>query len=62
MTNVLSHKEYQGLDGRTWFVEKYQEKFENCPFWRYGTIVNGKAYLRSDHLWSKPNLKKLNII
>lgn len=62
MTIVLTHKEYKGLDGRTWFVEKYQEKFCEQPFWRYGTIVNGKAYLRSDQLWSRPNLKKLNII
>lgn len=25
-------------------------------------IDDAIAYLRSDHLWTKPNLKKLNII
>lgn len=28
----------------------------------YNEIDDAMAYLRSDHLWTKPNLKKLNII
>lgn len=64
MTIVLSHKEYKGLDGLTWFVEKYQEKFCKYPFWRYGTIdkETNMASVISFGLWSRPNLKKLNII
>lgn len=62
MTTIISHKEYKGLDGLTWFVEKYQEKFSIHPFWRYGIIIDDEAYLRRDRLYSRPNLKKLNII
>lgn len=62
MTIVLTHKEYKGLDGRTWFVEKYQEKYNRFPFWRYGVIIDGTASIVSFGLWSRPNLKKLNII
>ena len=62
MTTILNRKEYVGKDGLTYFVEKYKDKESNVAFWRYGTIVGGKAYLRSDQLWTRPNLKKLNLI
>lgn len=61
MTIILKHKEYKGNDGRTWFVEQYREKLRDgsfsYPFWRYGILINGLGYIKSDMLWNRPNIK-----
>lgn len=64
MTTILNHKEYVGKDGLKYFVEKYQDKHCRMPFWRYGTIdkETGVASVISFGLWTRPNLKKLNLI
>ena len=65
MTNVLSHKEYQGLDGKTYFVEQYQEKGWKAPLWRYGCCSDDPTVcstILSDMLRTRPNLKRLNLI
>ena len=63
MTTILYYKEYEGLDGMTWFVEKYQDKYQMIPWWRYGYInKKGVGIIKSHTLWTKPNLKKLHLI
>ena len=64
MITILNHKEYVGKDGSTYFVEKYQDKYCRVPFWRYG-IIDKETNIASVicfGLWSRPNLKKLNLI
>lgn len=58
MTLSKNHREYE-INGETWFVEQYADKPHFVWFWRYGYILRGKAYIQSDMLFSRPNLKRL---
>lgn len=63
MTTILYYKEYEGLDGQTWFVEKYQDKYCRVPFWRYGYLnEKGIGIIKSHTLWTRPNLKRMGLI
>ena len=63
MTTILKHKEYKGLDGKTYFVEQYKEKWQLTPWRRYGYVSRkGIGHIISHTLWSRPNLKKLHLI
>lgn len=63
MTTILDRKEYVGKDGLTYFVERYQEKWQMSPWWRYGYInKKGLGVIINHTLWTRPDLKKLNII
>lgn len=62
MTIILKRKEYKGKNDKTYFVEKYMQKEWMQPMWRYGVINEGRAFLLSDELWTRPNLKKLHLI
>ena len=60
MTIVKQCKKYE-INGTTYFVERYAEKPHFVWFWRYGYINkrDGMGYIISDHLFSRPNIKRL---
>ena len=64
MTITLNFHIYEGVDGKTYFTERYQEKDSKVALWRYGyRLVEGKPWITiKDGLLSKPNLKKLGLI
>ena len=63
MTITLNFHIYEGVDGKTYFVEKYIEKGNKVALWRYGYKGYGDLWeVISGGLRSKPNLKKLNLI
>ena len=60
----LKYEEFETESGQTMFIEKYQEKYSNVPYWRYGTVYTDKEGRRwattySAYLLSKPNKKRL---
>ena len=63
MTITLNFHIYEGVDGNTWFVERYQDK-NSVPLWRYGYRLTEDEPWRTikDGLRSKPNLKRMGLI
>ena len=55
---------YEGVDGRTYFTEKYQEVRTGLQFWRYGFRNSDDEPWTEikEGLRSKPNLKRMNLI
>lgn len=61
MTITRNHKE-EIINGKTYWIEEYHKKdwHSDVWMWRYGYYsAAGFAYLISDMLFSKPNLKRL---
>ena len=63
MTIVRRHREYE-INGERYYVEQYADKPHFVWFWRYGKVVDKDRALVtaiSSGLWSRPNLKRLNL-
>ena len=55
MTKTYKWQEYTTVSGSRLVVEKYADKPDFVPFWRY--YLNGRII--SDQLLSRPNVKRL---
>ena len=62
MTRTLFYKEIDTGNGKLFWYEKYWEPGFAKPLWRYGYFYdNAKkiSYTVSDHLLSRPSLKRI---